>query len=593
MQFRACDGGLIIWLLLVASVPLCAQDLSYSKSGHLSYREAANPAKAKAGKWSSLQQIVYVSFASSNTRYAKEQVPQVPIQSSWQAHAWKGEKIHTQLLVWTKKNLPVVNIQLNDLKSSRGAVISASSIKARFVRYTLADGFVEGCSQESSMKHDSLLTEDPIDIVDEIAVAANSVQPIWLSIEVPADAAAGMYTGTVTVQAGKPVTLKISLQVSRHVLPPPAQWKYDLDIWQYPAPVARIHDVPLWSDEHFRLMRQYFTYLASAGQKVITANIIEQPWGLDHVHFDDPSLIKWTKKKDGSWTYDFSLFEKYVSFLMDCGIDQRINCFTMVTWDLGFIYYDEASGGIKTDTLQPGSQAYAQFWEPMLIQFTQFLKAKGWFNKTCIAMDERPVESMQAVISLLKKVDPAWKIALSGDTYHPEITDDVYDYSLASYLPFDKEILNRRKKQGKPTTFYTACGEPFPSGYTVAPPAENALMAWFAASRGLTGYLFWAYNTWNANPLVDSRWKRYPAGTLFQFYPGPRTSIRFEKLVEGIQDFEKIRLLREQFTRNNNKAALQMIKEMLAGFTMEKLKTIPASVMLDKGKKILVRLSAL
>jgi hypothetical protein len=370
-------------------------------------------------------------------------------------------------------------------------------------------------------------------------------------------------------------------------LPPPAEWKYYFDIWQYPAPVARIHDVPLWSDQHFELMRGYYTYLASAGQKVISANIIEQPWGLDHVHFDDPSLVKWTKKKDGKWEYDFSMFDKYVSFVMSCGITQRINCYSMITWDLGFIYYDEATGKNKTDTLKPGTDEYTAFWKPLLVKFTSHLKTKGWFHKTTIAMDERPIESMQAVISLLKEIDPEWKIALAGDTYHPEIENDIYDYCLASYLSFDDAVLKKRKAQGKPTTFYTACVEEYPNGYTFSPPAENAWLAWHASRKGLTGYLFWAFNTWVANPLQDARWRRYSAGMLFQFYPGPRTSIRFEKLIEGIQDFEKVRILREQFTREGKIKNIHKLDKMLSAFELENLKTMSAADMVTKAKNIL------
>jgi hypothetical protein len=33
--------------------------------------------------------------------------------------------------------------------------------------------------------------------------------------------------------------------------------------------------------------------------------------------------------------------------------------------------------------------------------------------------------------------------------------------------------------------------------------------------KGLTGYLYWAFDTWVANPLVDSRWRCYPAGNFF------------------------------------------------------------------------------
>ena len=56
------------------------------------------------------------------------------------------------------------------------------------------------------------------------------------------------------------------------------------------------------------------------------------------------TLITWTKKKDGSWTYDYTVFDRYISFLISCGIDKHINCYSMVTWDLSFSYYDEALG---------------------------------------------------------------------------------------------------------------------------------------------------------------------------------------------------------------------------------------------------------
>ena len=589
-KLQAMKNALILFACLNVTA-VSAQDLSYSKPGKQFYAEPANPASTDKAAWNKLAADVNVSFASDNVKYPKEKTPAINTQTTWAVTAWKGEKVHTQLLVWSKKDLAAVEAHVSDLTGVSGARIPSASCKSKFIRYTLANDFFQGCSQGPASKYDSFLVSDPIDIIDKIPVAANTVQPLWLSVEVPRNIPAGKYSGTVTVNAGKTFKLQVSLTVINKTLPPPAEWKYDFDMWQYPAPIARMHNVPLWSDEHFKLMREYFTYLASAGQKVITANIIEQPWGLDHVHFDDPTLIKWTKKRDGTWNYDFSMFDKYVSFVMSCGITQRINCYTMITWDLGFIYFDEASGKNKTDTLKPGSPQYTAFWEPMLKQFTQFLKTKGWFGKTAIAVDERPVESMQAIIALLKKVDPQWKVALAGDTYHPEIENDIYDYCLASYLNFDDAALKRRKAEGKPTTFYTACVEKFPNGYTVSPPAENVFLAWNAAARGLTGYLFWAYNTWVPNPLLDTRWRRYPAGELFQFYPGPRTSMRFEKLIEGLQDFEKIRILRESFTKKGNTQNLKKLDAIVAEFQIDKLKTTPAADILQKGKRDLLALA--
>ncbi|HEC44480.1 MAG TPA: DUF4091 domain-containing protein [Bacteroides sp.] len=530
---------------------------------------------------------VNVSFASDNIRYAKEKVPLSSVQDLWEAKAWKGERVHTQILVWTGKDIPELSFQVKDLSGKKGNRIEAENITAAFVRYTMADDFGEGCGARDLSVDDSSLVEDPIDIIDKIPVEANTVRPIWLSVQVPGNTPAGQYRGTIIINADKKHELKISLNILDHVLPPPSEWSYDFDIWQYPGPIARMHDVELWSEEHYKLMRPYFTTLAKAGQKVISANIIEQPWGLDHVHFDDPTLIKWTLKKDGSWEYDFSVFDRYISFVMDCGITERINCYSMITWDLSFIYYDEASKKNNSITLTPGTDEYTKYWSGMIKEFTLHLKEKGWFTKTAIAVDERPVEHMQALIALVKDIDPDWKIALAGDSYHPEIEEDIYDYCLASYLKFDDDVLIRRRAEGKPTTFYTACVEEYPTGYTFSPPAENVFLAWHAAAKGLTGYLFWAFNTWVPNPLQDARWHRYPAGTLFQFYPGPRTSIRFEKLVEGIQDFEKIRILREEFSKNGNEKGLLEIDNALSLIKIEELDKVPATEMVEKAKKIL------
>ena len=573
--------------LLSAQESRYSPDLSHSKPGDKYYRELPNPQKTDLKEWPGLSAEINVSFADDNTRYPKEKVPSVSLQQNWKATAWKGEKVHTQILIWTKKDIPSVTFNLHDLVSGKGQRISAKNIKASFVRYVMSDEFTDGCSHGPQTKYDSSLVEDPIDIIDHIPVEANTVRPVWLSISVPGNIPAGKYSGTITIDAVQKFDLYISLTVLDHILPPPSGWKYDFDIWQYPAPVARIHNVPLWSDEHFKLMRGYFTYLASAGQKVITANIIEQPWGLDHVHFDDPTLIKWVKKKNGKWEYDFTLFDKYISFVMSCGITQRINCYSMITWDLSFIYFDEGSGKNKTIKLKPGSDEYRQFWLPMLKKFTTYLKQRGWFSKTAIAMDERPVESMQAIIALLKEVDPAWKVALAGDSYHPEIAGDIFDYCLASYLDFDPAVLKKRKTQGKPTTYYTACPEEYPNGHTFSPPAENVWIAWHAAQKGLTGYLWWAFNTWVSNPLLDARWRRYPAGDLFQFYPGPRTSIRFEKLIEGIQDFEKVRILKEKFLKEKNIANLKKLDDVIGIFQLDKLKTIPAAEMVNQAKTVL------
>jgi hypothetical protein len=89
--------------------------------------------------------------------------------------------------------------------------------------------------------------------------------------------------------------------------------------------------------------------------------------------------------------------------------------------------------------------------------------------------------------------------------------------------------------------------------------------------------------------LLDSRFRSWPAGTCYQFYPGPRTSIRFEKLIEGIQDFEKIRILKEKFIKEGNKKDLKELEQMLSLFEFSSLDKTPAADMIVKGKEFLNR----
>lgn len=576
---------LIILAICLVSNALFAQDLSFSHPGNDLYNELPNPAKIPVEEWSKVSDEINVCFASDNIRYPKERVPLVS-SKVWSITAWKGEKVHTQILVWTKTNIPDLSSQTDDLVNEKGDRIDSKNISAGFVRYVMTDEFGRGCDHRKPTDYDSSLVEDPIDIVKALSVQANTVQPIWLSVKVPGDIPAGKYSGTITINALKNYKLKVSLNVLNHFLPPPDQWKYDLDLWQSANSIAKVHNVKLWSNEHFDLMKPYFKMLAGAGQKTITANIINQPWGKTHIYYEDPSLIRWVKKKDGCWTYDYDIFDRYISFMMDCGINKHINCYSMVTWDLSFIYFDEASGKEASLQAKPGSPEYIEYWSSMLMDFTQHLKAKGWFNLTAIAMDERPIESMKAVIALLKQIDPDWKVALAGD-YHPEIEKDIYDYCLYIRYTFSETELNQRKALGKPSTFYTACDDEHPNGHSYSPPAENAWISWYAASAGFTGYLRWAYNNWVKAPLQDTRFRTWPGGENYQIYPGPRSSIRFEKLIEGIQDFEKIRILQEQFTKDGNEVSLKELNNALANFTIENLKTTTAAEMLRNGKDFL------
>lgn len=141
-------------------------------------------------------------------------------------------------------------------------------------------------------------------------------------------------------------TLKMDIKVSSRVLPAPSEWAYHLDLWQSPFAVARYYQVPLWSQEHMDAMRPLMKMLADAGQKIITATIMHKPWnGQTYDYFE--SMVTWTKKVDGTWAFDYGVFDKWVEMMMSVGIDKQINCYSMVPWKLSFQYFDQATNSMQ------------------------------------------------------------------------------------------------------------------------------------------------------------------------------------------------------------------------------------------------------
>lgn len=491
--------------------------------------------------------------------------------------AWRGEKVFAQAVVSSEEELKDVRLSVSDLRNGK-SLIGAENIRLQFVSYVVSDlldttKYGQCGSREDKSKWGEVLVADVLDINDSMTVPAGRKQPVWMTVSVPSDARPGKYSGklTVTSSNAKARSLNVELTVADHVLPPARDWAFHLDLWQNPYSVARYENVPLWSEAHFEAMRPVMRMLAEAGQKSVTATIMSRPWnGQTEDAFG--SMVTKIRRIDGTWLYDYTIFDRWVEFMFSLGIDRQINCYSMIPWALQFDYIDQATSSPATFQAAPGSEEYNEYWGAFIADFARHLKAKGWFEKTMIAMDERPLESMQAVLGLIRKVESAFKISLAGN-YHEPVIYDIVDFSetFSGKQEFPESAKAKRKELGLTTTFYTCCAEAHPNMFVISNPDEAAWLGWFAQAEGYDGYLRWAYNSWTIDPLTDARFRTWPAGDCFVVYPGGRGSVRFSKLVEGIQDFEKVRILRAQWQKEGNEAKLAQLTEVLKPFTSDKI----------------------
>lgn len=545
------------------------------------YQELPDPATVPEEEWQAVA-TAHAAWGTTDVRYEKHRVPVLKNQRRLSLKGWRGERVNAQAVVWTGVELADLKVEFSEFKDKKGNVLAGDAFTVGFVRYVMTDELNKdgrgGCGYRKATDFDSLLVADAIDTgLKSVKLPVRTVQPVWVQCRIPQSAVPGNYRGELLVRNGSQLLQRLTLEVSvaSRRLPQPSEWAYHLDLWQNPYAVARYYQVPLWSREHLDAMRPLMRMLADAGQKVITATLTHKAWdGQTEDYFD--TMVTWMKRADGTWAFDYTVFDRWVEFMMSVGIDKQINCYSMVPWKLSFQYYDQATNSLKFEQTAPGDRAYEEMWVAMLTSFSRHLKEKGWFDICAIAMDERPMEVMQKTLKVIRKADPDFKVSLAGN-YHAEIEPDLYDYCIVIGQNFPDDVRMRRRAENKRTTYYTCCTEAHPNTFTFSDPAEAAWVSYYSAKKHLDGYLRWAYNSWPLEPLLDSRFRAWAAGDTYLVYPGARSSIRFERLVEGIQAHEKITVLRREFEREGNRAGLKKLEKMLEPFSLSSLPETPAA----------------
>lgn len=557
------------------------------------YQELPNPTAPSAQAWQRLK-TTQVGWGSTDVRYKKE-APATNNIKNITLKAWRGERVQAQFTVSAPNGMENLHFEVGELRNTRNSqlAISEDAIHSGFVRYVMTDELNKdgqgGCGlRPNAAEYDSSLVADPIDhLTRSLPLAPQTTQGVWVRVAVPEATTPGTYQGKIRVSDGECQLseLTLTLEVSNRVLPPAKEWAFHLDLWQNPFAEARVYGVEPWSDEHLNAMRPDMELYAQAGGKSITTSIMHKPWnGQTYDYFE--SMITWMKRADGTWYYDYTVFDKWVEYMMGLGVNKEITCYSLIPWHLSFQYYDQATNSFKQLQTKPGEPAFEQHWLGMLTNFAAHLKEKGWFDITHISMDERPMEAMQHTLKVIRKADPDFKISMAGD-YHPELEADLDNYCVSFRYKLDRDMIQKRKDENKVTTYYTSCTEALPNTFSFSEPAEAEWLGWRAAKENLDGYLRWALNSWVKSPLQDTRFTSWAAGDTYLIYPGARTSVRFERLTAGIQAYEKIRILRDEFTRKRDKASLRKLDKMLERFNEEQLKKESATEAVAKANRIL------
>ena len=490
--------------------------------------------------------------------------------------AWKGDILNSKIIITTKENsIHNVRITASDFVSN-DASIAASNLDIRWIK----DIYIKtGWGGSGIGKY----FPDCIHQGGSVDIEGNTVKSSWININIPKDAKAGTYRGTLTLTADElttPIEFDYEFEVLDLVQPTSNEVGTTIELWQYPFATAEYYGLSedqYFTEEHFKYLDQNIEAYKQTGGTAVTATIVEEAWN-HQSYYGNPSMIKWTKKADGSFTFDYTWYDKWIQRWIDHDVLDpekgigEIQCYSIVPWGNVLTYMDEATGETVKQAYTPGSEEWNTIWRTFLEDFMKHTEEKGWLDITYISMDERGLSELEPAVDLIKSVKgnsgKTFKI-FSAFNYQSqsnyEFTDKIDDISVGLTVinhtsgEFER-FVEHRKELGLNTTVYTCTGM-YPNSFSDDDPVGSEWTIWYSLAKGTDGFLRWAFDNWVEDQLNDATYSRYEPGDCFFIYPAEKdgsnpeyvySTPRYEMLKKGIRDINKAKYLMKQSSEMEN-----------------------------------------
>lgn len=451
---------------------------------------------------------------------------EMPRTVFWEA--WRGERVSAKILLWSDRDLDSLSPDPSTL----------------FLYDAQGDSIPIRCVFLRCVTVDSLRYADQIDFPSAVSLKKNIGCPLWLSAEIPTRTTPGVYTGTLaffsTPAHSDPALSRfpIRLELSGHVLPPPDEWHFELDLPLEPEKVATSHSVEPGSKTYETLFLPMLKQFSEAGQTIIRAPLFDPS-----NPFSPP--VRWCKKRDGTWDYDYTAWDAHIRLLTNnAGMKGAILCEGLLPPGMKFFYFDEETGAWITITLRPEGPEYAHYLTPFLKDFSQHLKKKEWTKRLYFNFENPTDSALRCAETLITKYVPGTltavtnkvpnQLVLTGDRITlplGKMNDSAYAQIVSGLSPA--------------VLFLGLPSDPLRTACSLRSPSIWEWLPLYAEKNGFNG----------VRDLSQSEKD-------FWIYPGNRSSVRFERLRDGLESRVKIDLLNAQIAQQPTPEAQKAAKKL-------------------------------
>ena len=380
-------------------------------------------------------------------------------------------------------------------------------------------------------------------------------RPIWVDILVPSDAPAGDYAGHLRVTQNGKLLAELNLRLKVYDFTLPADTHLITYMGVSGRQLARFHDVKPGSPEARQLLMRYHEFLYRNRMEPWFNELLEP-----EVELRDGKLLV---------HFDQVVYEQYLE-----------------KWKTKRVVLETAPDRLRRMLEgEPFSDKFNHQVKSYLAQVAAWFRARGWLDRLVFnsPIDEpntaEAYEETRRWARLVREAAPGVPFLVT-EAPVPDRPEWGPLTGFATHFSVHGNALNRRdvleaiaaeQKKGGEITWYISCDQkyPQPNYFIDAPAMDPVMVPWITWRLGLNGILYWALNFWSQtvdpwlNPVTylsgyfcsggyvlngegsliypGSRVRRY---TGQKDVDGPVSSIRFELLREGIEDYEYLWLLR-------------------------------------------------
>jgi hypothetical protein len=366
-------------------------------------------------------------------------------------------------------------------------------------------------------------------------------------------------------------------------LPSPEEWRFQTNMCINPEAIAQWHEVSLWSDQHLKALEDYVELMQLAGQKNINVPVFNYYNSKTQI-----PLIKWEEGAKGKLIANFDSFDRLIESLSKLGIKGQVDCIAYRPMGINTIsYFDKAGQQINKPLDIYGD---AVLLKDCYRQVVKHLKQKELLDKSVFAFGAGNAEDIIFLKELITSIESNIKLELVAQEWSSGIMQNVYAANVPSQFSNLKEWFKLRHQQGLETSYLVEAKEKYPNICLTSPSAQSAWLGWYAASQGIDGIHVEQFNNWGDKPLTEARLDAASSGSNSLIYPGARSSIRYERIIEGIQDFEKLLIIKEQLASvydTKDAENLELIDEVLSDFVIDRIPRESAKQMVANGQHLI------